>query len=254
MTVRRRLDEMGIRREQATLPPLQGELEQRYGYRPAHRRQQPEQRYPNSLTDEEWRLVADIFERDGDRGTPPRYPRRLLVDACCYVVRSGCSWRMLPKDFPAWQNVYRTFRRWSQQGKFEQMHDRLCAQWREREGRTQMPSAAVLDAQSTRSSPQGGTSGYDAGKKVKGRKRHVLVDTLGLILAVSVTAASVQDRDGAHPVMANGMEKYAGISRIFVDAGYAGRGDSVISWPSIERIPHPTVKIKNEDDLYEEAC
>ncbi|MBS9405669.1 IS5 family transposase [Halomonas sp. TRM85114] len=151
--------------------------------------------------------MADIFESDGDRGTPPRYPRRLLVDACCYVVRSGCSWRMLPKDFPAWQNVYRTFHRWSQQGKFEQMHDRLRAQWREREGRTHMPSAAVLDAQSTRSSPQGGTSGYDAGKKVKGRKRHVLVDTLGLILAVSVTAASVQDRDGAHPVMANGMEK-----------------------------------------------
>jgi transposase len=242
MTVRRGLDEMGIRREQATLPPPRGESERRYGYRSAHRRQQPEQCYPSSLTDEEWRLVADIFERDGDRGTPPRYPRRLLVDACCYVVRSGCSWRMLPRDFPPWQNVYRTFRRWSQQGKFEQMHDRLRAQWREREGRDPMPSAAVLDAQSTRSSPQGGTSGYDAGKKVKGRKRHVLVDTLGLLLAVSVTAASVQDRDGAHPVMANGMEKYAGISKVFVDAGYAGRCAQTIHQQhsiAVEVVRHP---------------
>ena len=137
-----------------TTPSPQAEYEKRYGYQPAHRRQQPEQRYPSSLTDEEWRLVADIFESDSDRGALPRYPRRLLVDACCYVVRNGCSWRMLPKDFPPWQNVYRTFRRWSQQGKFEQMHDRLRAQWREREGaRDPMPSAAVLDAQSTRSSP-----------------------------------------------------------------------------------------------------
>lgn len=86
-----------------------------------------------------------------------------------------------------------------------------------------MPGAAVLGVQSTRNSPQGGTSGYDAGKKIKGRKRHVLVDTLGLVLAVSVTAASVQDRDGAHPVMANGIEKYAGISRVFVDAEVVGR-------------------------------
>lgn len=103
------------------------------------------------------------------------------------------------------------------------MRDRLRAQWREREGRDPMPGAAVLDAQSTRSSPQGGTSGYDAAKKIKGRKRHVLVDTLGLMLAVSVTAASVQDRDGAHPVMANSMEKYTGISTAFVDGGYVRR-------------------------------
>lgn len=160
--------------------------------------------------------MAGLFEEEGQRGTPPRYSRRLLVDACCYVLRSGCSWLMLPRDFPPWQNVYRTFRRWSQQGKFEQMHDRLRAQWRAREGRDPMPSAAVLDAQSTRSSPQGGPSDYDAGKKVKGRKRHMLVDTLGLVLAVSVTAASVQDRDGAHPVMTNGMENMLDYQRFLL--------------------------------------
>lgn len=148
---------------------------------------------------------------------PPKYPRRLLIDACCYVVRTGCAWRMLPKEFPAWQNVYRTFRRWVEQGKFEQMHDRLRSQWREREGREAAPTAAVLDAQSTRISPQGGERGYDAGKKVKGRKRHLVVDTLGLLLAVSVTAASVQDRDGAHPVVASTMAKYPSVETLFVD-------------------------------------
>ena len=201
----------------------------RYGYTHAHRRQEPEQRYPSCLTDAEWALVEDLFANEGGQGKPPKYARRLLVDACCYVVRTGCSWRMLPKEFPPWQNVYRTFRRWSAQGKFEQMHDRLRAQWREREQRAGEPSAAVLDAQSTRSSPQGGDHGYDAGKKVKGRKRHLVVDTLGLLLAVSVTAASVQDRDGAHPVMEAAIAKYPSVETLFVDAGYAGRCAQTLS-------------------------
>lgn len=130
---------------------------------------------------------------------------------------------MLPKDFPPWQNVYRTFRRWSEAGKFERMHDRLRAQWREREGRHQKPTAAVLDAQSTRNSPQGGESGYDAGKKIKGRKRHIVVDTLGLLLAVNVTAASLHDAHGALPVVTGAVEKYPSISKAFADSGYAGQ-------------------------------
>lgn len=148
--IERNLDGSSVRVEVAT------ERSARYGYTEAHRRQEPEQTYPSCLTDAEWALVEDLFDNVGGRGTPPQYPRRLLVDACCYVVRTGCSWRMLPKGFPPWQNVYRTFRRWSEQGKFEQMHDRLRTQWREREGRAGAPTAAVLDAQSTRGSPQGG--------------------------------------------------------------------------------------------------
>lgn len=124
-----------------------------YDYNESHRRQLPEQRYPSCLTDTEWALVADLFESQGGRGVPPLHSRRTLVEACCYVVRTGCSWRMLPLDFPHWDNVYKTFRRWSAQGKFEQMHDRLRAQWREREERADSPSAAILDSQSTRSSP-----------------------------------------------------------------------------------------------------
>jgi transposase len=201
----------------------------RYGYTDAHRRQAPEQTYPTCLTDAEWALVRDLFEREGGRGLPPRVERRALVDACCYVVRTGCAWRMLPKEFARWQNVYRTFRRWSEQGKFEQMHDRLRAQWRKRQAREIGPTAAVLDAQSTRSSPQGGDSGYDAGKKIKGRKRHLMVDTLGLLLAVSVTAANVQDRDGAHPVVAAAIAKYPSIETIFADSGYAGQCAQTLS-------------------------
>lgn len=201
----------------------------RYGYTQAHRRMEPEQSYPSCLTDAEWALVRDLFEKEGGRGLPPRVSRRTLLDACSYVVRTGCSWRMLPKHFPRWQNVYRTFRRWSEQGRFEQMHDRLRGQWREREARNVEPTAAVIDAQSTRGSPQGGDTGFDAGKKVKGRKRHLVVDTLGLLLAVSVTAASVQDRDGAHPVVASAMTKYPGIQTLFADSGYAGKCAQTIS-------------------------
>lgn len=226
------LRKLGIQRvrsaEVVTVKRAEG-ASSRYGYTSAHRRQEPEQTYPSCLTDAEWMRVSDLFENNNGRGLPPRVSRRVLVDACCYAVRTGCSWRMLPKHFPRWQNVYRTFRRWSEQGKFEQMHDRLREQWREREARAAEPMAAVLDSQSNRSSPQGGPSGYDAGKKVKGRKRHLVVDTLGLLLAVSVTAASVQDRDGAHPVVASAMIKYPSIQTLFVDSGYAGSCAQTIS-------------------------
>lgn len=201
----------------------------RYGYGEAHRRVEPEQIYPSCLTDAEWVLVHDLFENKGGRGLPPRVSRRTVVDACCYVVRTGCSWRMLPKHFPRWQNVYRTFRRWSEQGRFETMHDRLRGQWREREARNVEPTGAVIDAQSTRGSPQGGDTGFDAGKKVKGRKRHLVVDTCGLLLAVCVTAASVQDRTGAHPVVERAMAKYPTIQTLFADTGYSGQCAQTVS-------------------------
>ncbi len=247
-TLMRHLRAAGVeRRQNAVAVDVQRseEAKPRYGYTDAHRRLAPEQTYPSCLTDAEWALVEDIFENDGGRGTPAQYPRRLLVDACCYVVRTGGSWRMLPKEFPAWQNVYRTFRRWTDQRKFEQMHDRLRAQWRERQGRDASPTAAILDAQSTRSSPQGGEAGYDAGKKIKGRKRHLVVDTLGLVLAVSVSAASVQDRDGAHPVMAATMAKYPSIKTLFVDSGYAGKCAQTVSQCHkihVDVVRHPTNK------------
>lgn len=187
-----------------------------------HRRPGPQGGYPSSLTDLEWELVRDLFETDG-QGRPPKYPRRSMLDACCYVVRSGCAWRMLPKEFPKWQDVYATFRRWTEAKKFEVMNQRLAAMWREREGRNASPTAAIIDAQSVRGSPQGGPRGFDANKKIKGRKRHLVTDTLGLILAVIVTAASVQDRDAAKPVLDEARAKYGTIKKVFVDSGYAGQ-------------------------------
>ena len=209
--------QVGYAQAEATTP-------RRYGYTAQHRDAGDAQRYATSLSDAEWALVCDLFESaPAHAGKPPTYSRRVMVDACCYVVRTGCSWRLLPKSFPHWDSVYKTFRRWSEQGRFERMHDRLREQWRQRAGRDVAPTIAVLDSQSTRGSPQGGPSGFDAGKRVKGRKRNVVVDSMGLVLAVVVTAASVQDRDGARPAMAIACAKYTSIETLFVDSAYAGQ-------------------------------
>jgi len=193
----------------------------RYGYTESHRDDGDLNRYPGALTDAEWALVSDLFERTGP-GKPPKYPRRKLLDACCYAVRTGCSWRMLPKDLPPWQDVYAHFRRWTAKNLFEKMHDRLRVMWRQREGRDAAPTAAVIDSQSVKTSAQGGPKGFDAGKKVKGRKRHLVVDALGLLLAVLVHPANIQDRDGATPVVAQAVSKYPSLRKLYVDGGYTG--------------------------------
>lgn len=223
MTLYRLLAQAGIKRQQPQpLPtPPSPPPEPRYGYTARHRDEGDKTRYPSSLTDAEWALVADLFECQGP-GKPPVYPRRLMVDACCYAVRSGCPWRLMPKDFPPWQGVYATFRRWTQKGLFETMHDRLRAMWRQHIGRPEAPTAGVLDTQSVKSSAQGGPKGYDAGKKVKGRKRHLVVDMLGLLLAVLILPANIQDRDGAEPVVKKAVDKYPTLKKLYVDASYAG--------------------------------
>jgi transposase len=195
----------------------------RYGYTAAHRREDISP-YSTNLTDAEWELVADLFERiPGQRGTPVHYSRRDLLNACSYVLRTGCAWRLLPETFPPWQAVYKAFSRWVSAGVFEQMQDRLREQWRARMGRASTPSAAVIDAQSTRASPQGGESGFDAGKKVKGRKRNLVVDTMGLLIAVTVTAASVQDRDAAAAVVAQACVKSPRLEKLYTDGAYGGK-------------------------------
>lgn len=224
-TIRRALRSQGIVR----LKPVhrahgeRAEGAKRYGYTSAHRREDISP-YSTNLTDAEWELVADLFERiPGQRGTPVHYSRRDLVNACSYVLRTGCAWRLLPETFPPWQAVYKAFSRWVGAGVFEQMQDRLREQWRARMGRASTPSAAVIDAQSTRASPQGGESGFDAGKKVKGRKRNLVVDTMGLLIAVTVTAASVQDRDAAAAVVAQACLKSPRLEKLYTDGAYGGK-------------------------------
>lgn len=250
VTVRKALRQAGInrlkpQRKPADRAPVQGAAPAplRFGYTQAHRRADGPSGMNTDLTDAEWALVADLFEREGGRGAPPRHPRKQMVDACCYVVRTGCAWRLLPKSFPPWRGVYKAFSRWAAAGTFEAMHDRLRAQWRARVGRNPEPSAAIIDAQSTRSTAQGGMSGFDAGKKVKGRKRHLVVDTLGLLLAVTVTAASVQDRDAAAEVVARAATKVPGLAKLYTDAAYAGRCAWAIEAAhpnmSVEVVRHP---------------
>jgi putative transposase len=223
-TIRRALRAQGVVRLKATrrVSPTADKGPKRYGYTAAHRREDVPF-YSTNLTDAEWDLVADLFERaPGQRGTPAHYSRRELVNACSYVLRTGCAWRLLPTTFPPWQAVYKTFVRWVAAGVFEQMQARLREQWRSRMGRTDAPTAAVIDAQSNRSSPQGGESGFDAGKKIKGRKRNVVVDTMGLVIALTVTAASVQDRDAAAAVVAQACAKAPGLQKLYTDGAYGG--------------------------------
>lgn len=241
VTLRRALLRAGLQR----LPPPPAAPAEpaaptgRYGYTAAHRRAADRDRYASSLTDAEWALAADLFELPaGRRGRPPKYDRRTMVEACCYVLRSGCAWHLLPKSFPPWLTVHKTFSRWAAQGKFEKLQQRLREQWRQRLERPATPSAAVIDSQSTRSSPQGGPHGYDAGKKVKGRKRHLVVDTLGLVLAVSVTAASMQDRDGARSTVAQACQGNHTLAKLYADAAYAGECAA-----SLERAHGITVEI-----------
>lgn len=246
LTLRRTFQRAGLQRRIS--PPEQAvptQVESRYGYSQTHRREGEDDKYASCLTDAEWALAADLFELPaGHRGRPAKYERRAMVDACCYVLRTGCAWAMLPKSFPPWRTVHKSFSRWAAQGKFEQLHRRLHEQWRQRIERDAQPTAAIIDSQSTRISTQGGESGFDAGKKVKGRKRHLVVDTLGLLLAVTITAASVQDRDAAPVAVASACQKYQTLEKLFADSAYAGQCAERIEHDlsiavDIVRRPHP---------------
>ena len=158
-------------------------------------------------------------------GRPAIHPRRRIVEAILYVNRTGCSWRQLPHDFPPWDTVYWYFKRWNAEGTTDRIHDALRAAVRDAAGRDPMASAGIVDAQSIKGSDTVGapTRGYDAGKKVNGRKRHVVVDTIGLLVVVLVTAASLQDRDGGRLVLTRARMAMPSIALVWADGGYAGR-------------------------------
>ena len=160
-------------------------------------------------------------------GRPRQLEMRQVVNAILYVVVGGIQWRMLPKTYPAWQSVYGYFRAWGHDGTWQRIHDTLRAQVRQRAGRHKHPTAACLDSQSVKVSHQPGLRGYDSGKKVSGRKRHILVDTLGLLLAVVVTSASIQDRAGARLLLAQLPGACKKLRRIWVDGGYSGK---LLAW------------------------
>ena len=184
--------------------------------------------YPSDLSDAQWELIAPmVAPRSG--GRPPIHSRRRIVDAILYVNRTGCSWRQLPHDFPPWDTVYWYFKTWNQGGVTDRIHDALRAAVRDAEGRDPMASAGIVDAQSIKGADTVGTDsrGYDPGKKVNGRKRHIVTDTLGLLIVVLVTAGSVQDRDGGRDVLARARMAMPSITLVWADGGYAGK---LIAW------------------------
>jgi transposase len=188
-----------------------------------------ERRYPSDTTDAQWAVIDPLLPDpawlDGKGGRREVHCRRAIVDAIFYLVDNGVKWRALPADFPPWSTVYNYFAGWEAAGITQQVLDDLRDRVRLREGRAAVPSAAVIDSASVKSAETvaAGSAGYDAGKKIKGRKRHIAVDTLGLLLVVMVTAASVQDRDAARPLLHHLATAFGRIRLVWADGGYAGK-------------------------------
>ena len=187
----------------------------------------PRKPYPTDLTDEQWELFKPMLPPDKPRGRKRTVDVREVMNAILYLLRAGCAWRLLPHDFPAWQTVYVSFRLWRETALFAQINTTLREQVRQTEGREGTPSAAIIDSPSVKTTEQGGERGYDAGKKVNGRKRHILVDTLGLLLLVVVHSANIHDRDGAKLVLTAIKGLFPRLTLIWADGGYAGQ---LVEW------------------------
>lgn len=180
-----------------------------------------------------WAVLGPLLPaRDRARAGRPRvYQDRPVLDAIFYVLRSGCQWRMIPHDLVPWWTAYRWYRAWAADGTWDAVHDALRAAARAAAGRDPAPSAAVLDAQSVKSSEGGQDRGVDMGKKITGRKRHLVTDTLGLALVIAVTAASVQDRPGGKKVLAQLADRFPSVALAWADAGYANEiDDGLVRW------------------------
>ena len=208
--------------------------------------------YPSSsITDAQWAVLAPLLPPPGNAGgrggRPEKHPRRLILDAIFYLVRGGIAWAQLPREFPPHQTVYGAFRRWARDGSWQRIHDTLRDLVRVHEGRDPAPNAAIIDSASVRGADTvpGPSRGYDAGKKINGRKRHIAVDTNGLVLAIAVTMAGIQDRDGAHRLLAALRARFSTISLVWADGGYAGR---LLIWA--KKTLSLTIEIvKRTDDL-----
>jgi putative transposase len=175
--------------------------------------------YPSDLTDEQWELIRPLLPQRAKVGRPAT-DRRHLLNAIFYILRTGCQWRQLPRDFPPWGTVASQFYRWRQSGLWERIHHALHRRARLHAGKRARPTAAILDSQSLKTTEVGGKRGHDAGKKVTGRKRHILVDTLGWLIACVVHPADVQDEDGTEWVLDKAQVRFPRLQKIWADSRY----------------------------------
>lgn len=204
--------------------------------------------FPSDQTDREWEYIKPFVPVAKSGGRNRTTDMRLVINAIFYVTRTGCQWRYLPREYPPWQTVYGYFRTWRRDGTWQRIHDRLRGDLREQEGHEPQPSAAIIDSQTVKTTDRGGAErGYDAGKQTFGRKRHLLVDTLGLLLLVVVHSAGIQDRDGARKVLAPLAHRFTRLRKIWADSVYnSGLAEWVRNLRTRNRIVLELVKRNNQ--------
>ena len=184
-------------------------------------------RYPTDLKDKEWEILEKLIPAAKSGGRPREQNMREILNAIFYILRAGCAWDMLPKDFPPKSTVFYYFNTWRKDGTWKRFNDILRCKLRPMEWRREQPSAGIMDSQTVKTSDTAMSRGYDAGKKINGRKRHILVDTIGLIMLAVVHAGNIQDRDGAKILLAKARTLFPTLKLIWADGGYAGK---LVNW------------------------